>query len=112
MPPNPQTTTKARCQSCGYTEEDAKFHMDHHLCKNSGNAPWEKHPYMDKVMPRLSTEKQFDAHNDGWLEGYHQALIDAAEKCEEIHRDNLSFGMNPEGAYYAKQIRDMKDVGL
>lgn len=33
-----------RCPSCGYTEEDAKLHLDHYLCKNSGNAPWEKNP--------------------------------------------------------------------
>lgn len=31
-----------RCPLCGYTEADAKFHMDHSLCKNAGNAPWEK----------------------------------------------------------------------
>lgn len=30
------------CPSCGYTEKDAKLHMDHNLCKNAGNAPWEK----------------------------------------------------------------------
>jgi len=29
------------CQSCGYTKEDAQTNMDHHLCDNSGNAPWE-----------------------------------------------------------------------
>jgi hypothetical protein len=30
-----------RCSCCGYTEEDAKFNMDHHLCRDAGNAPWE-----------------------------------------------------------------------
>jgi hypothetical protein len=29
------------CESCGYTEADAKVHGDHRLCKNAGNAPWE-----------------------------------------------------------------------
>lgn len=36
------TDKEKRCGSCGYTEEDAKFHMDHRLCKNDGNAPWQK----------------------------------------------------------------------
>jgi hypothetical protein len=31
-----------RCESCGYTEADAKIHGDHRLCKNAGNAPWER----------------------------------------------------------------------
>lgn len=31
-----------RCGSCGYTKEDALLHMDHHLCKNAGKAPWER----------------------------------------------------------------------
>jgi hypothetical protein len=31
-----------RCESCGYTEDDAKLHGDHRLCKNDGNAPWQK----------------------------------------------------------------------
>jgi len=31
------------CSECGYTEQDAQFHMDHYLCKNAGNAPWERH---------------------------------------------------------------------
>jgi hypothetical protein len=29
------------CHLCGYTKADAGFHLDHYLCKNSGNAPWE-----------------------------------------------------------------------
>ena len=34
---------KRRCQHCGYTEDDAKLHLDHHLCKEGrGNAPWER----------------------------------------------------------------------
>lgn len=31
-----------RCPVCGYTETDALIHLDHYLCKNAGNAPWEK----------------------------------------------------------------------
>lgn len=30
------------CPSCGYTKADAQFNMDHHLCKNASNAPWEQ----------------------------------------------------------------------
>lgn len=37
--PEPQ---EPRCPSCGYTAEDARYHGDHRLCKNSGNTPWEK----------------------------------------------------------------------
>jgi hypothetical protein len=29
------------CPACGYTKEDAQVNMDHHLCKNDGNAPWQ-----------------------------------------------------------------------
>lgn len=36
------TETTDRCPTCGYTKEDALIHWDHHLCKNYGNAPWEK----------------------------------------------------------------------
>jgi hypothetical protein len=36
--------SKTRCASCGYTEADAKFNGDHRLCKNDGNAPWQKGP--------------------------------------------------------------------
>ena len=32
---------QGRCLSCGYTKEDAQFHMDHYLCRNYGKAPWE-----------------------------------------------------------------------
>ena len=35
--------SQAHCPSCGYTEQDAKIHMDHQLCNNAGRAPWEKH---------------------------------------------------------------------
>ncbi len=31
------------CPVCGYTEEDARLHMDHNKCPNHGNAPWEQH---------------------------------------------------------------------
>jgi hypothetical protein len=31
-----------RCSSCVYTKADVTFHLDHGLCSNSGNAPWEK----------------------------------------------------------------------
>ena len=33
---------ESHCKTCGYTKRDAQIHGDHHLCKNSGNAPWEK----------------------------------------------------------------------
>ena len=32
---------QGRCLSCGYTKEDAQFHMDHYLCRNYGKAPWD-----------------------------------------------------------------------
>ena len=32
----------SKCPTCGYTKRDAQMHMDHHLCKNDGNAPWQK----------------------------------------------------------------------
>lgn len=38
---NPYGRKGKRCPTCGYTKEDAQIHMDHHLCKNAGNAPWE-----------------------------------------------------------------------
>jgi hypothetical protein len=31
-----------RCEACGYTETDAQIQGDHRLCRNAGNAPWEK----------------------------------------------------------------------
>lgn len=28
-----------RCPECGYTEEDARIHMDHHICVAKGGPP-------------------------------------------------------------------------
>jgi hypothetical protein len=39
--PTAKGYTAPQCSGCGYTEEDAKFHLDHNLCSNAGNAPWE-----------------------------------------------------------------------
>lgn len=39
--PTAKGYTAPQCSCCGYTEEDAKMHMDHHLCRDAGNAPWE-----------------------------------------------------------------------
>lgn len=36
------TKPETRCAICGYTEQDAKIHMDHNLCANAGRAPWER----------------------------------------------------------------------
>ena len=33
---------ESRCPECGYSKLDAQTHMDHYLCKNAGNAPWEQ----------------------------------------------------------------------
>lgn len=30
--PPPEATAEERCPFCGYTEEDKRVHMDHHLC--------------------------------------------------------------------------------
>lgn len=38
-------TDDRHCPECGYTKQDAQLHMDHHACKNAGNAPWEKTPH-------------------------------------------------------------------
>jgi hypothetical protein len=46
-----------RCMECGYTEQDAQLHMDHRLCKNAGNAPWEKRK---RVAERGDTMKTND----------------------------------------------------
>lgn len=33
-----------KCPECGYTAEDAAIHLDHRLCRNDGNAPWQEKP--------------------------------------------------------------------
>jgi hypothetical protein len=33
--------TREHCSVCGYTWEDQQQNLDHHLCSNSGKAPWE-----------------------------------------------------------------------
>lgn len=51
------TQTTPRCPHCGYTEEDAKVHGDHHLCKGRADAPWNKKPWQGSASEFM--EKQF-----------------------------------------------------
>lgn len=42
------------CPACGYTQRDAQIHMDHQLCKNDGNAPWQQSPAVRNAMRRFN----------------------------------------------------------
>lgn len=48
------STRKDHCYLCGYTKDDAAFHMDHHLCKNDGNAPWQN----ESVPPKTEAAQE------------------------------------------------------
>ena len=49
---NAKRNLPLRCEVCGYTKRFAQTH-DHTLCRNSGNAPWEKIPTAaQKKAPR------------------------------------------------------------
>lgn len=38
-----------RCPVCGYTQQDAETHLDHHLCSNP-NPPWRKY-FRSQAIP-------------------------------------------------------------
>jgi hypothetical protein len=46
--------TREYCPSCGYTEQDARLHLDHGRCKNDGNAPWQKKSASERRRTRAA----------------------------------------------------------
>lgn len=57
------------CPSCGYIKRDQEFHGDHHLCKNAGNAPWEKQPAVPSDSVALEVARKIDVLYVAWYNG-------------------------------------------
>lgn len=62
------------CPSCGYTKEDAQVNMDHHLCKNAGNAPWEKPRVQGGSYRPHYRKDEVDSYIDAIKRNYGAAL--------------------------------------
>ncbi len=45
-----------KCPECGYTAEDAATHLDHRLCRNDGNAPWQAKPFGAEQLEKNKRE--------------------------------------------------------
>jgi len=54
----------SRCENCGYTQQDAEFHGDHHLCKNK-NPPWLKYFRSQMVPGNIGTMVYWLEYEDG-----------------------------------------------
>lgn len=54
----------SRCENCGYTQQDAEFHGDHHLCKNK-NPPWRKYFRSQMVPGNIGTMVYWLEYEDG-----------------------------------------------
>ena len=63
-------TKLAQCPTCGYTKRDAQIHGDHNLCKNAGNAPWEK--IRERIVRKVRSDDLIAAAT---------ALVEAMENC-------------------------------
>lgn len=72
----------ARCPSCGYTKEDAQFNMDHHLCKNAGNAPWERKSKAPFYWTKVHDDPKVSAPS-GWYQWTERGLVYLGESILE-----------------------------
>ena len=53
-----------RCPDCGYTQQDAELHLDHHLCKNQ-NPPWRKYFRSQAIAGNPGTMMYWVEYADG-----------------------------------------------
>ena len=78
---------ESRCPACGYTKADAQFHGDHHLCRNDGNAPWQKRPQPKGGDYRPHYNKR---EADAWMENLasnYKAALDREKVWLEVLDD-------------------------
>lgn len=53
-----------RCPNCGYTQQDAELHADHHLCRNQ-NPPWRKYFRSQAIAGNPDTMMYWVEYGDG-----------------------------------------------
>jgi hypothetical protein len=109
------TAEEQHCPICGYTEEDAKFHMDHSRCKNAGNAPWEKRRQnAAESLPAARCamcKGKGCCHCQGSGEAVPPAKPEQGHDCQGLHSkdycgDDKCSWCNPESAREPEEITD------
>jgi hypothetical protein len=75
--------SQEQCPSCGYTEDDAKLHGDHRLCKNDGNAPWQKKVGHCAPSPTLANPPAVVTQGVEYRDTFAVAVEEASKPAEE-----------------------------